>query len=212
MPQPMAAFYDRFMARTEEAGLRAWRRDLLADLTGQVVEVGAGTGANLGLYPPSVDRVLLTEPDPAMRSRLTRKAALTGGHATLEVVDAPAHRLPPEDDTIDAVVVTLVLCSVRDPRRALAEFARVLRPGGRLVYLEHVDAYDEPKRQKWQRRVEPVWKRVAGNCHLTRRTESAILDAGFETIEERREDMRSSLPLTARTVRGTARLPTTRQP
>jgi ubiquinone/menaquinone biosynthesis C-methylase UbiE len=203
----MASVYDRFMAKTEAVCLRDWRRDLLAQLEGTVVEVGAGTGANLDLYPAAVDRVVLTEPDRHMRTILEQKVATRPAPPDLTAVDAPADALPLDDGEADAVVVTLVLCSVPDPESALEEFLRVLRPGGRLAYIEHVSAFDSPKRATWQRRLEPIWKRVAGNCHLTRRTEQAILDAGFETEEERREDMRASMPLVARTVRGSALAP-----
>ena len=207
MPKLMAAFYDRFMAKTEDAGLREWRRALLAPLEGTVVEAGAGTGANIALYPDAVERVVLTEPDPHMRGALVDKVAALADRARFTVSEAKATTLPLDDSEADAVVTTLVLCSVRDPAAALAEFRRVLRPGGRLVYLEHVSAYETPKRAKWQRRIEPIWKRVAGNCHLTRRTEQFILDAGFVVEEERREDMRASMPLVARTVRGVAVAP-----
>jgi ubiquinone/menaquinone biosynthesis C-methylase UbiE len=203
----MASVYDRFMAKTEAAGLRAWREELLADLSGRVVEAGAGTGANIDLYPDAVDHVLATEPDPHMRAALEDKVSAQADASRIDVSPAPATSLPIEDGSVDAVVVTLVLCSVRDPAAALAEFRRVLRPGGRLVYLEHVHAYESPKRAKWQRRLEPVWKRVAGNCHLTRRTEQAVVDAGFVIESERREDMRASMPLVARTVRGVATSP-----
>lgn len=209
MPRLTASLYDRFMARTEAVCLRDWRRELLIPLEGTVVEAGAGTGANLDLYPAAVDRVVLSEPDPHMRAILERKAATRPAPPDLTVVDAPAHALPLDDGAADAVLVTLVLCSVPDPESALREFRRVLRPGGRLVYLEHVSAFDSPKRATWQRRFEPIWKRVAGNCHLTRRTEKAILDAGFEAEEERREDMAASIPLVARTVRGSVLAPAT---
>lgn len=207
MPKLMANFYDRFMAKTEAAGLRDWRRDLLAPLTGTVVEAGSGTGANIALYPAGVERVVLTEPDPHMRSVLVDKVTALDGGPDFTVSDAPAAKLPLGDGEADAVVTTLVLCSVPDQGAALDEFRRVLRPGGRLVYLEHVSAFESPKRAKWQRRLEPIWKRVAGNCHLTRRTEQAILDAGFTIEEERREDMRASMPLLSRTVRGVAVAP-----
>jgi ubiquinone/menaquinone biosynthesis C-methylase UbiE len=196
----MAALYDRTFASMEEAGLRDWRRDLLAGLSGDVLEIGAGTGLNLDHYPETVERLVLVEPDRFMRAKLEEK--LDRGRA--EVVDAGAHPLPFEDASFDAVVSTLVLCSVPDPEAALAEVHRVLRPGGRFVYLEHVAAVEQPKRLKWQRRLEPLWKRLAGNCHLTRTTDQAIPAAGFELAEERRESMRKSIPLIRVTVRGHA--------
>jgi ubiquinone/menaquinone biosynthesis C-methylase UbiE len=195
------------MARTEPADLRGWRRRLLAPLSGTVVETGAGPGRNLDHYPAGVTRIVLSEPDPRRRARLEQRVAHRPTGPDLTVVDGPAAALPVPDGGADAVVATLVLCSVPELDTALREFRRVLRPGGRLAYLEHVSAFDSPKRANWQRRVEPVWKRVLGNCHLTRRTDQAILDAGFETEEERREDLRGALPLMARTVRGTAVAP-----
>ena len=200
----MAAWYDRSMAKTEAAGLRSWRADLLGGLSGEVVEIGAGTGLNLAHYPDTVTRLVLTEPDPHMRDRLAPRVA---GHTTafpIEVTDSGVDSLPHEDEAFDVVVSTLVLCSVPDHEAALTEIHRVLRPGGRLVYLEHVAAYENPKRHKWQRRIEPIWKRLAGNCHLTRHTDQAITDAGFELEEARRESMRQSPPFVRVTVRGVA--------
>jgi len=200
----MATFYDRSFAKTEEAGLREWRRALIEPLAGQVLEIGTGTGLNLPHYTAAVDRLVLTEPDQHMRSKLEPKIADLTGPDTVELVDAGAGDLPFEDDTFDAVVSTLVLCSVPDPAAALAEARRVLKPGGRLAYLEHVAAIEKPNRHKWQRRIEPVWKRVAGNCHLTRQTDQSIVAAGFELEEERRESIRKMPPFVRISVRGTA--------
>jgi ubiquinone/menaquinone biosynthesis C-methylase UbiE len=201
----MAAWYDRTMAKTEDAGLRQWRADLLGDLTGEVLEIGAGTGLNVAHYGPGVTRLVLTEPDDFMRPKLQQRAQLTD--VPHEVVDAGVDPLPFPDESFDVVVSTLVLCSVPDEVAALAEIHRVLRPGGRLVYLEHVAAVENPKRHKWQGRIEPVWKRVAGNCHLTRTTDQAIPEAGFELVEARRESMRKSPPWVRVTTRGVATKP-----
>ncbi len=196
----LAAIYDRFMAKTERAALGEWRHALLAPLAGEVLEVGAGTGANLPHYPPAVTRLVLAEPDRHMRRRLVARARERGA----EVVDAPCEKLPFADASFDAVVSTLVLCSVASLEDALAEMRRVLRPGGKLVFMEHVAAWDRPDRLKWQRRLEPFWKRLAGNCHLTRTTAEAIERAGFTLGEVKRESVRKALPWVRPSVRGVA--------
>ena len=200
----MSKIYDRFMQVSEQACLQAWRGELLAGVSGEVLEVGPGTGANLPHYGGAVSRLVLAEPDRHMRARLERAVALSGRAA--EVVTAPADALPFADASFDVVVSTLVLCSVSDLDAALVEIRRVLRPGGRLVFLEHVAA-EQAGRLAWQRRIEPAWKHIAGNCHLTRRTAESIRAAGFEVDEERRESMRKALPITRPTVRGVARKP-----
>jgi ubiquinone/menaquinone biosynthesis C-methylase UbiE len=195
----MAAVYDRFMKVSEEACLARWRADLLRDLSGEVLEVGAGTGSTLGLYPKAVTRLVMAEPDPHMRRKLLEK------RGTIEVSDAPAEKLPFDQASFDAVVCSLVLCSVRDQAAALAEIARVLRPCGRLLFLEHVAADGKPERLKWQGRIEPVWKHLMGNCHLTRRTEAAIAAAGLEIETIQRESIRKALPIVRPSIRGVAR-------
>ncbi len=189
------------LAAAEEACLAAWRAELLAPLAGEVLEVGAGTGANLPFYPPAVTRLVLAEPDPHMRRRLASHAP----ERAVEISDAATEKLPWPDASFDAVVSTLVLCSVRDPAAALAEMRRVLRPGGRLVFVEHVAADDNPGRLRWQRRVEPMWKRLMGNCHLTRRTGEAIRAAGFELESVRRESLRKVISVARPSIRGVAR-------
>jgi ubiquinone/menaquinone biosynthesis C-methylase UbiE len=202
----MAAIYDRFMRQTEEACFVQWRAELLESLSGRVLEVGAGTGANLRHYPPTVTSLVLCEPDAHMRKKLAARVAheIKSPERSPQIVDADAERLPFEDRSFDAVVCTLVLCSVADPARALGELRRVLVPGGRLVFIEHVAAHDNPSRLQWQRRIEPAWKHVAGNCHLTRETERAIRDAGFEVESLRRESVRKALPWVRPSIRGTA--------
>jgi ubiquinone/menaquinone biosynthesis C-methylase UbiE len=200
-----AALYDRLMAGSEAACVRDWRAELLGGLSGRVLEIGAGTGLNLPHYSrAAVTELVLAEPDPAMRRRLDIKVVANGVKAT--VIDAPAEALPFEDRSFDAVVSTLVLCSVSDQRAALAEIARVLAPGGRLVFLEHVAAdATTPERLRRQRRVEPVWKHLAGGCHLTRATEQAIRDAGFTfEVEPTRESMEHAFTFVRPTVRGAA--------
>lgn len=199
-----AAAYDRVMAGVEDAGLAEWRTELLGGLSGDVLEIGSGTGRNLAHYPVGIGRLVLAEPDRNMRARLLRAAA---GRPGTEVVGAAAEDLPFDDRSFDAVISTLVLCSVENPTGALAEMFRVLRPGGRLVFIEHVGAADRPRRLLWQQRLEPVWKRVAGNCHLTRRTDEDILASGFELVDLRRASMRKAPAVFRPTVRGFALRP-----
>ncbi len=135
-----AAAYDRSLKRTEEAGLGEMRRRLLADAAGRVVEIGAGTGVNLDLYPEAVTELVLVEPDPHMAKRLRARLAASSRRAT--VLEAPAERLPHPDSSFDLAVATLVLCTVPDPAATLAELRRVLVPGGRLALIEHVRAED----------------------------------------------------------------------
>lgn len=221
-----ARLYDRMVAPTEEACFQAWRRDLLAGLSGTVVELGAGTGANLTHYPAAVERLVLTEPEPAMLDQLRARLAGTGpdgprarpeggseadrpvlAGTDVEVCRASASSLPVGDGEADAVVATLVLCSVPDPAAVLAEVRRVLRPGGQLVFLEHVAAEDRPRRLMWQRRLDRPWSLFAGGCHLTRRTEAAIAEAGFAPGEVTHESARKTAPVVRPTIRGWATAP-----
>lgn len=201
----VAALYDGFLSGAEEACLSGWRADLLGEVAGRGLEVGAGTGASLGHYPATVEHLTLVEPDRHMRRQLEARAATAA--IPIEVVNAPAEALPLPDASVDFVAFFLVLCSVTDVGVALSEASRVLRPGGQLLFLEHVAAERGTSRWRWQRRVEPVWKRVSGNCHLTRHTEQAISDAGFAIEQITRESMRKSLPVFRPSIRGIARKP-----
>ncbi len=204
MIEVVAALNDRFMRTIEEAGLTDWRRQLLTGLSGTVLEIGAGTGRNVALYPAGVERVLLCEPNRHMRARLARVAA---NRVSAEVVDATGEHLPLPDESVDGVLSTLVLCSVADPEQVLREIVRVLRPGGTFAFIEHVAAADRPERLAWQRRVEPVWRRVAGNCHLTRQTEAVIAASGLRIDDITRAGMRRAPSLVRTTIRGLARKP-----
>lgn len=175
----VAALYDRGVRRAEEAGLRERRRRLLAGLAGDVLEIGAGTGLNLQHYPAGV-RLVLLEPGPHMRRRLA--ARLAGLPVRGEIVAGQAEELPFPDASFDAVVSTLVLCSVSDLDRALAEIRRVLRPGGRLALIEHVRG--EGVLGALQDAIAPP-SRAVSSCSPNRRTAQAVRAAGFELAEER---------------------------
>src|SRR5690606_32369050 len=136
----LAALYDRVLRPTEAACLAQWRTDLLARAYGDVLELGAGTGVNLGYYPDSASRIVLSEPDPHLRAQLTRHLSERADASRFELSSLDATRLDFPDASFDTVVATLVLCTVSDPDRALAEVARVLRPDGQLLFLEHVGA------------------------------------------------------------------------
>lgn len=196
-----AKLYDSVIRPSETACLGAWRRELLAPLAGKVLELGAGTGGNVEHYPPAVDWLVLTEPDSEMRALLAERIR---DRKHVELLSDPAERLSLPNGSVDAVVSTLVLCSVADPTVALREARRVLAPRGRLVFLEHVAANEGSSRLAWQKRVEPIWKRLAGNCHLTRDTAGAIRAAGFDIEWMRSESVRKALPFVRPSIRGTA--------
>jgi ubiquinone/menaquinone biosynthesis C-methylase UbiE len=171
--------YDRQVAKVEKAGLRAIREALLAGASGRVLEVGGGTGANLPHYGAAVESLTITEPEPAMLRRLERRAHEEAPEAA--VVKARAEDLPFEDASFDVAVSTLVLCGVDDQTRALKELRRVLRPGGRLIFIEHVRS-DEQSLARWQDRLNGLNKLVAC-CDCNRRTLDSIGAAGFEVTE-----------------------------
>ena len=172
-----AAFYDRLAEPMERKGLGEQRRQLLSGLSGSVLEVGAGTGRNLEAYPQAVTQLTLTEPSPPMVARLREHAQRTRPDA--EVVQAPAEALPFEEQSFDAVVATLVLCSVGDLDAAVGELRRVVRNNGQLVVVEHVATHAGPSLP--QRVWNPVQKVVGRNCHLTRDVRAALDRGGFDT-------------------------------
>jgi ubiquinone/menaquinone biosynthesis C-methylase UbiE len=176
-----ATVYDPFLAGVERAGLAEVRADLLSTAHGRTLEIGAGTGANLVHLPAGVDTLTLVEPSTGMRTRLTDRVARLAQLPPTVVVAGDAAALPVPDASIDTVVSTLVLCSVGDVDTTLVEVRRILAPGGRLLLLEHVAGQGGTGR--WQRAIDPVWRRVAQGCRLTRDTRSALERAGFDTSE-----------------------------
>jgi len=175
----LARIYDATLFAGERAGMRTARKALLEQATGRVVEVGAGTGLNLAHYPQAVQELVLVEPEPAMRRRLERRVRRSERRA--EIVDASAERLPFPDHSVDTVVSTLVLCTVEHPDRALAEIARVLRPGGQLLFIEHVRA-EAPGRARWQDRLVSPWQRFACGCRCNRATVELMRACGFKVL------------------------------
>lgn len=172
-----AATYDRQLRKAEKAGLSEMRRGLMAQASGEVLEIGGGTGANLDHYPSGVTSLTVTEPDPSMLKRLERHAR-HANPSTL-VLRAPAEDLPFDDETFDVVVSTLVLCGVDDQPRAVREIRRVLRPEGRLLFLEHVRA-SEPAAAKKQDRMNWV-NRAVVCCDCNRPTLDTLEQGGFRT-------------------------------
>jgi len=196
-----AAMYDRSLKATEEAGLGEMRRGLLAGAAGRVVELGAGTGVNLGLYPEAVEELVLVEPDPHMAKRL--RARLADSPRPARILEAPAEHLPYPDASFEVAVATLVLCTIPDPAAALAELRRVLVPGGRLLLIEHVRAED-PGVARWQDRLEKPWRFCGDGCHCNRDTAATLAAAGFETSALERGRMPKAPPIVRPLLRGTA--------
>lgn len=196
-----AALYDHVTAASERAGLGEHRRRLLTAARGRVLEVGAGTGANIPHYPGGVVELVLTEPEEPMRRRLERRVARSGRAAS--VVGAAAEELPFPDGSFDTVVSTLVLCSVADPPHALAELRRVLRPDGRLLFLEHVRA-DRGRLARWQDRFARPWRVVARGCRCNQPTVALIEAAPFVVEQLERGELPRATPLVRPLVRGRA--------
>jgi ubiquinone/menaquinone biosynthesis C-methylase UbiE len=175
-----AALYDRMLAGTERAGLAEMRGAVLAQASGRTLELGAGTGANAAHYPAAVTDAVLTEPDPHMARRLRDKLAAEPPGFGYEVVETGAESLPFDDESFDTVISTLVLCSVDDPDRVAGEVARVLRPGGSLLVLEHVRDPGDGRLGRWQDRLERPWGWVGAGCHPNRNTAVTLAAAGFD--------------------------------
>jgi ubiquinone/menaquinone biosynthesis C-methylase UbiE len=179
-----ARMYQRTAQSAERSGATDHRRSLLRGLSGTVLELGAGHGLNFPHYPTEVTEVIAVEPEPTLRAKATEAAATAP--VPVRVLAGRADQLPVEDETVDAAIASLVLCSVPDQDRALAELHRVVRPDGQLRFYEHVIANRQPKRLLLQVADHTsVWPRIAGGCHPARDTTAAIGRSGFEiqTIE-----------------------------
>lgn len=183
------------------------RGPLLRHAQGRVLELGVGTGASLGFYGIGVSELVGIDPAGAMlqrardrHARLERERGRLPFPVRLHQADAEA--LPYADDSFDTVVAFLTLCTIPDPGQAAREMRRVLRPGGRLLVLEHVRAEDGRALAWWQDRVDPLWTRAAGGCHLNRDTPGTLRDAGFDTAPLERYRDQSYFPFAAPRVRG----------
>jgi ubiquinone/menaquinone biosynthesis C-methylase UbiE len=198
-----AMTYDRQIARAEEAGLRAMRKQLLAGAAGRVIEIGAGTGANVPWYGPGVESLTVTEPVQPMVRKLEKRVRELGSDAT--VLRAPAEDLPFESGTFDVAVSTLVLCGVDDQPRALRELRRVLRPGGTLLFFEHVRSGDA-KRARQQDRLNWL-NRLVVRCDCNRSTLDTIRQAGFTVTEVENTALPKAPPFVRPAIIGTAKAP-----
>ena len=198
-----ALFYDKLMSEAEKACLDSWRQDLLKHVYGEVLEIGAGTGANVEHYPERVTKLVLTEPDKHMRKKLLLNVS-SHEDKNIYVSNGTAEQILAGDESFDFIVASLVCCSVSSLEASLKEIKRVLKHGGVFIFLEHVAAADGTSRRRWQNWLNPIWKSVSGNCHLNRETEDAILGVGFNIREIKRESMRRAMPIVRPTIRGLA--------
>ncbi len=195
---------DHLSAKAERAFLKSWRRELLKHVYGEVLEIGAGTGANIEHYPDQVTKIVLTEPDKHKR-RIMEKKISGRGLDKIQISDGTAEQIYAEDESFDCVVAFIVFCCVSNPKTALEEIKRVLKPGGYLVFLEHVAAPEGTSIRSWQNRLNPVWRIVGDN--LNRETEEAIISADFEMKEITRENIPKALPIYRPSIRGIAEKP-----
>src|SRR4051812_27129031 len=179
-----ARLYIRGSDEAEDRGQAEYRRELLSSLSGRVLELGCGNGLNFQHYPDTVEEVVGVEPEPTLRAAAS--SAAVGAPVAVRVVDGVAGALPVDDESFDAAVVSLVLCSVPDQAAALAELRRALRVGGELRFYEHVQARSQPMAGFLKFAELTFWPLVGGGCHPARHTAEAIADAGFEIEECRR--------------------------
>ena len=196
--------YEAILRRSEEAGLRRSRTELLSEARGRTLEVGAGTGLNFAHYPGAVTELVLTEPFAPMANQLREKVAASGRAA--EVIEAPGEALPFPDDSFDTVTLTLVLCTVPDPEATLREIARVLKPGGRFLFLEHVRA-QEPGLARWQDRLHGPWYAFGHGCHCNRDTLGAIEASPLAVERAERGSIPKAAPIVRPMLVGACTLP-----
>jgi SAM-dependent methyltransferase len=200
-----AGVYDPFLWAGERAGVRALRRELVGTARGVTVEIGSGTGLNLPYYPDDLDDLVLAEPDGPMRSRLEQRLSRSGRNARL--VEARAERLPFPDRSVDTVVSTFVLCTVDVPELALREIARVLRPDGQFLFLEHVRS-DSKRLASWQDRLAEPWRRFARGCRCNQATAALMATCGLALDDVRERSWRAMPPIVRPLIAGRAQIGT----
>lgn len=193
--------YDQFLLLGELRGLRRLRGEVVGEAQGRVLELGAGTGLNMNYYS-GVQRLVLSEPEPGMAKRLEQR--LKHSVVSGEVVSAPAEQLPFDDGSFDTVVATMVFCTVSDPHAALHEVRRVLAPGGRLLFIEHVRGDAGSRLERWQDRFYRHWHAFAYGCRCNQNTLELIGDAGLRTTEVSTAHWRGMAPLVRPIVYGKA--------
>ncbi|MFM8889781.1 MAG: class I SAM-dependent methyltransferase [Solirubrobacterales bacterium] len=199
-----ARIYDPILWLGERSGLARSRQLLLSGARGDVIEVGAGTGLNLPRYPTEArERLVLVEPE--LHKSLTLAERAGGIPVETEVIRATAEALPLEADSFDTAVVTLCLCTVPEPEAALAEIARVLKPGGNLLFMEHVRS-ERPRLGRLQDRLRRSWAALADGCQCNRRTVETIELAGFEVEVDHGADGALMPPVARPIVSGKARV------
>ncbi len=192
-------FYDRWVLPPildlvmQQAQLEKYRREVVGAAIGRVLEVGVGSGLNFPQYSEQVEIVFGIDPSPRLLAIARRRAAAAGVQADLMLGSATA--IPLADSTVDTVVMTWTLCSIPDPLAALREMRRVLKPSGQLLFVEH-GLSPEPAVDRWQRRLTPMWRPIAGGCHLDRKVDDLIRSAGFEMNELRTEYANGPRPMT----------------
>ena len=195
----VAAFYERCILPLlidrvmRQRPLEPFRREVVPPARGRVLEVGVGSGPNLPFYGHAVDAVLGLDPSPQLLSMTRRRGSRDG--ARLRLLQASGAEIPLREASVDTVVLTWTLCSIPDPLAALREMRRVLAPGGALRFVEH-GLSPLPRVRSWQRRLTPIWRHLAGGCHLDRKVDDLLREAGFEIAELRTEYAAGPRPFT----------------